>query len=150
MLRFERAMSHYGDAGTDLRTSKDTLRLWGPQRLKDYVERSLRREYLDVEEKDIYDWLYNYIREFSYDGSYLFRLADEWRIQSWIQERRKDAYPMLWFYIYNTFHLDKHLVYHLLNIEADQLAHYILSLLCKEINPTEMVKSLKEFLKPSK
>ena len=150
MIRFEHAMSHYGDAGTGLRTFKDKFRLWGPQRLKDYVERSLWTEYLDVEEKDIYDWLYNYIREFSHDGSYLYRIADEWRIQSWVQERRKDAYPMLWFYIYNTFHLDKHPVYHLLNIEADQLAHYILSLLCKEINPTEMVKSLKEFLKPSK
>ena len=149
MIRFERAMSHYGDAGTDLRTSKDTLRLWGPQRLKDYVERSLRREYLDVEKEDIYDWLYNYIREFSHDGSYLYRLADEWRIQSWVQERRKDAYPTLWRHIYRFFQF-KHPVYHPLNIEDDQHAHYILSLLRKEINPTEMVESLKEFLKPSK
>ena len=77
MIGFERTMSHYGDAGTDLPTIRDKLRLWGPQSLKDYIERSLRWEHLGVEAKDIYDWLYNYIRGSSYDGSYLFRLTHE-------------------------------------------------------------------------
>ena len=145
MIRFERAMSHCGNAGTDLRTLKDKLRSWGPQRLKDYVERSLTREYLGVEERDIYDWLCNYVRESSYDCSYLYRLTDEWRIQKRVHERRKERYPNLWLYIFRLLQINNDDAG---NIDCDQVTHYVLSLLCKERQPTEMVKSLKEYLKP--
>ena len=149
MIRFERAMSHYGDAGTDLRTFKDKLRLWGPQCLKDYVEESLRTERLGVDERDVYDWLYSYIREYSYEGSYLYLLTDVRQQMSWVQERRKDAYPSLWGLIFEFLLVGDHFVSLPLNIEGDQLTHYILFLLCKERSPAEMVESLKEYLKPS-
>lgn len=149
-------MSHYGDAGMALSTFKDTLRLWGPQRLEDYVERSLSMGLPGVEEKHMYDWLCIYTREFSSDGSYLYRLADEWRIQDWVQEgrndqeRRKERYPNLWLYIFKLLQINDDPVYDAVNIDYYQVTHYVLSLLCKERQPTEMVKSLKEYLKQSK
>ncbi len=154
MIRFERAMKLDGENGIDLPTFAEKYRIRGPKHLKKYYESSMSEAsaYLDVEEKDIYHWLYNYIGPYIYDGSYLYRFPDCKNVLSWIRDDRRGKHTVLWDYIFGLMGDDHdpgyYPYYHPVNF-GDRLAHYVLFLLCKESQPTEMVKSLKEYLNPS-
>ncbi len=146
MIRFERAMKLDGDTGTDLPTFMTNFRMWGPQHLKDYYERSMSvtSEYLDIEEEDIDDWFYNCIRPSLSHDSHLCDVTDGLFAQRWVRARRRDAHS----------ELSKHILdlvdFYPVHVDDYNFYQYILSLLCKERKPTEMVKCLKKFFKSRK
>ena len=150
MIRFERAMKLDSDTVPDLPTFMEYIRLWGPRVLKDCVESllSVSNKYLDVEKEDVEDWLYNNIKIHANDDSYLCFSAVYKDVVSWIRGRRRATHPELFNYILRLIDRGHYPVY--VKLDDDHVACYILSLLCKERNPTEMVRSLKEYLKPSK
>ena len=156
VIRFERAMKLDGDNGMDLPTFVEKYRMWGPKHLKEYYESSMSETsaYLDIMKKDIDHWLYNYIGPFLYYGTYLYRFPDCKYVLSWIRDDRRGKHTELWKYIIRLMRDDHrpgyHSCYHPVNIDVDKFAHYVLSLICKEGKPTEMVNSLKEYLEPSK
>ena len=152
MIRFECAIKLDGDSVTDLPIFLENLKMWGPQDLKDYVERlgSETNRFLDIDEKDIDDWLYRYLRHHSYDGSYLYNLPDWRRVPSMIRDERREAHSQLECYITSLTRPSYGYVSGLLNVTSLHFNDYVLSLLCKERQPTEMVKSLNKYLKSSK
>ena len=152
MIRFEHAIKLDGDAATDLPTFLEEFNMWGPKHLKEYHQRSMSQmnAYLDVDEDDIAHRLYNYIRDQMYNRSYVYNVPEEKYFQDWIRDKRIDAHTNLWAYILYLVHPDHRPVHRPVGIDVEGFTHYILSLLCKERTPTEMVKSLREYLKPSK
>ena len=159
MIRFERAMKLDGENRMGLPAFLEMFRMWGPRHLKDYVKESMSITYacLDIDENDVNDWLYNYIRSHLYDERYLHRYSDWYRIGNLggignrIRKERRVAHCELWIHIRHL--IDNHrgpIVYDRVDVNLDVLIRYILSLLCKERRPTEMVTSLKVHLKPSK
>ena len=151
MIRFERSIKLYGDALTDLPTFLENFNMWGPRHLKEYHQRSMSemKAYLDVDEDDIAHWLYNYIKKRIHSGSYL-RLIPEWNVIQDIREERKDAHPELWAYILSLVNSNHQPVHRPVGIDVKEFAYYVLSLLCKTRTPTDIVESLKAYLKPSK
>lgn len=106
--------------------------------------------YVDVDEGDIAHWLYNYIGEYPYDRSYLYRSLEGRNLQDRIRAERIDAHSKLWPAIVYLVHPNHHPIHRPVGIDVEGFTHYVLSLLCKERSPREMVKRLKEYLKPSK
>ena len=152
MIRFERSIKLDGDALADLPTFLEKFNMWGPKHLKEYHQRSMSEmnAYLDVDEDDIAHWLYNYIGNHIYDGSYVHNFPEGKYFQDWIRHERKDAYYKLWIYMLSLVHPERYPNHRPVGIDVEGFTHYVLSMLCKERNPREIVKSLKEYLKPSK
>ena len=155
MIRFEQYMKLDGENAIDLPTFLEKFRRLGPKHLKEYHQRSMPKvnAYLDVDEDDIAHLLFNdidYIRDFPDDRIYVHLLFERKYFQDRIRHERIRAHSMLWKYILSLVHPVHGPVHGPLGIDAEGFTHYVLSLLCKQRNPTEMVKSLKNYLKPSK
>lgn len=152
MIRFERSIKLDGDAATDMPTFLVNLIKWGPTHLKEYYKRSMSNVnvYLGVDEDDIRNWMYDYIRKYIYNGAYVYCLPDGKYIQDWIRDERIHAHSELWTYIFRLVHLEHQPLHHPVGINVSGFAHYVISLVFKKRTPAEMVESLKEYLKPSK
>lgn len=152
MIRFERSTKLDGDAATDLPTFLENFKKWGPKHLKEHHQRSMSKvnAYLDVEQEDIEIWLYDYITKPVYLGSYFHLAPDGEYLQDCIRHERKDAHSELWADILRLVQPDHQPVHRPVGIDADDFPHFVLSLLFKKKTPTEIVESLKKYLKPSK
>ena len=84
------------------------------------------------------------------DGSYVYRSLKGKYIQDLIRDERIDAHSELWLRTRYILAPNNYPVNRPVGIDVEGFSHYVLSLLCKEKSPTEMVESLKKFLKPSK
>ena len=152
MIRFERAIKLDGDAAMDLPTFLEKFKMWGPKHLQEYHQRSMSKlhAYSDVDEDDVAHWLYNFIGKCIYNGLYVYHFPRGEYFQDSIRQERIRAHSDLWAYMLHLVHSDHKPVHRPVGIDVEGFTYYVLSLLCKNRRPTVMVKSLKEYLKPSK
>ena len=145
MIRFESSINFDDDFW-------QTFNMWGPKHLKERHQGSMSQmnAYIDVDEFEIALWLKLFIRKDMDDGSYVHRSLKGKYFQDLIRDERIDAHSKLWPAIVYLVHPNHHPIHRPVGIDGEGFTHYVLSLLCKARSPTEMVKRLKVYLKPSK